>query len=223
MKKKIIESILIFAIVLLALNMAFENQNEDAFNRNGLIRLRIIANSDLAEDQKLKREIRDAIVQTLGPMLKKAQSVEEAREQLTANMEMVKRIAEREIAISGKDYAVDTNLGIYKFPTKSYGNMNFAAGEYEALRVVIGEGKGDNWWCVLFPPLCFVDMKNGLAIKNLSPEQLEKKTVEEVNKLPVEVRFKTIELLKKSDEKYARVFAKEFGDSRKWLDFKWNN
>ncbi|GAW92133.1 stage II sporulation protein R [Calderihabitans maritimus] len=129
----------------------------------GLIRLHIIANSDTPEDQELKRKVRDAIMAELGSRFQAANTLSEARRVVRANLAAMEQIAARTIRTAGKDYPVTARWGYFDFPTKSYGSFVLPAGRYEAVRVVIGEGKGENWWCVLFPPLCFVDISNNLA------------------------------------------------------------
>lgn len=130
-----------------------------------LIRFHVLANSDSDEDQALKRAVRDAILKEAAPQLAAAKSLEESRE-------IVKKIRPRmeDIALSvvqawHKNYTVHTDYGHFSFPTKSYGTLVLPAGQYEALRVVIGEGQGSNWWCVLFPALCFVDIEHSTAVQ----------------------------------------------------------
>ncbi|HHW44067.1 MAG TPA: stage II sporulation protein R [Desulfotomaculum sp.] len=134
-----------------------------------LIRFHVIANSDSAEDQALKYRVRDAIVRAMAPRFKEAASIDQAREIARANLGYMQQLAEGEIRAAGRDYPVAVYLGHYQFPAKTYhlaaaGNpgesteLTIPAGEYEAVRVVIGRGAGANWWCVLFPPLCFVDL-----------------------------------------------------------------
>ncbi|TCP57715.1 stage II sporulation protein R [Tumebacillus sp. BK434] len=129
------------------------------------IRLRIIANSDSAEDQQLKRDIRDEIIAAIAVEVEGLKTAEAAREQIRAAVPEMNEIAKRVIEEQGYSYPVATDFGLVPFPTKMYGTEVYPAGEYEALRIQVGEAKGQNWWCVLFPPLCFVDMSNGDAVK----------------------------------------------------------
>jgi stage II sporulation protein R len=124
----------------------------------GLIRLHVIANSDSQEDQALKRKVRDEIIQAVAPEFTGPCDIASARLIAQANINRMQQIAQEVIKEEGKDYAVTVELGDYPFPTKHYGAFILPAGDYEAVRVVIGNGSGTNWWCVLFPPLCFVDM-----------------------------------------------------------------
>lgn len=129
-----------------------------------LIRFHVLANSDSEQDQELKRAVRDAILKEVSPRLAVSQSLDESRillKQLSPEME---EIGKSVVKDWGKDYSVRTEYGNFSFPTKSYGSLVLPAGQYEALRVVVGEGKGSNWWCVLFPPLCFIDIEYSTAV-----------------------------------------------------------
>ncbi|MFD2170218.1 stage II sporulation protein R [Tumebacillus lipolyticus] len=129
------------------------------------IRLRIIANSDKPEDQQLKRLVRDEVIQVVAAVVEGAKSPEEAQAKIAAALPKFQETAERVIAENGFSYAAQTDFGLVPFPTKMYGSEVYPAGDYEALRIQIGEAQGQNWWCVLFPPLCFVDMANGDAVQ----------------------------------------------------------
>lgn len=120
-----------------------------------ILRFHVLANSDSEEDQKLKEEVRDAIGAYLEPLLADAGSLEETKEIVTAHMEEIIETAERTMGALGYDYPVTAELTYADFPVKTYGDYTFPAGTYEALEVVIGEGEGHNWWCVLYPNMCF--------------------------------------------------------------------
>lgn len=130
-----------------------------------LIRFHVLANSDSDEDQALKRAVRDAILKEVSPRLAASQSLDESRQILKTLRPEMERIGRSVVQAWGKDYMVRTEFGHFSFPTKSYGSLVLPAGEYEALRVMIGEAKGSNWWCVLFPPLCFVDIEHSTAVQ----------------------------------------------------------
>ncbi|MBC7326409.1 MAG: stage II sporulation protein R [Moorella sp. (in: Bacteria)] len=134
-----------------------------AYNSHNLIRLHVIANSDTAADQELKRHVRDAILASVGRSLAAAGDIGAARKMVSYDLAAITAAARAQIKRSGQDYPVRTEFGDFPFPTRAYGDIILPAGEYEAVRLVIGEGKGQNWWCVLFPPLCLVDVagKNG--------------------------------------------------------------
>lgn len=128
-----------------------------------LIRFHVIANSDSTEDQNLKLKVRDAILNAIGPELEKSGSKSESESIIKDNLSSIKSIAEKEIKKSGKSYGVDVCLGKSVFPAKMYSSIVLPAGEYDALKVTIGKGEGKNWWCVMFPPLCFIDITHGIT------------------------------------------------------------
>lgn len=133
----------------------------------GLIRLHIIANSNTFYDQNLKYQVKDRIVQEMAPAFSVASDIETARQVADANVENIRSIAEEEIRRRGFDYPVQVVRGDYYFPAKKYtvqeesrlASFTLPPGRYEAVRVIIGSGEGANWWCVLYPPLCFVDLQ----------------------------------------------------------------
>lgn len=122
-----------------------------------IIRLHVIANSDETADQTLKKEVKDQVVTYLRSKMNQAASIQAARRVICQEMDALKQIAEKKIRQEGYDYPVTVSLGTTYFPVKEYGDMAFPAGDYEALRVQIGESKGRNWWCVMYPSLCLVD------------------------------------------------------------------
>jgi stage II sporulation protein R len=128
------------------------------------IRLRILANSDSAQDQALKREIRDAIIARMQEWVIGPQSLDDARTVVKTHIPEFDLLVGQMIEARGYSYSHTVELGKVPFPTKMYGNEVYPAGDYEALRVTIGSGEGQNWWCVLFPPLCFVDSLSGEAV-----------------------------------------------------------
>lgn len=130
------------------------------------IRLRILANSDGTQDQLVKRQIRDSIVEQMNQWvaaLEDPQSLEQARALIQNHLPELNALVGAELEKRGIEYSYKVELGVVPFPTKLYGGTVYPAGEYEAVRVTLGEGKGQNWWCVLFPPLCFIDAGSGDA------------------------------------------------------------
>ena len=130
-----------------------------------LIRFHVLANSDSEQDQALKRAVRDAILKEVAPKLAASESLDESRQILKEIRPEMEDIARSVVKAWGKEYSIHTEYGHFSFPTKSYGSLVLPAGDYEALRVVIGEGQGSNWWCVLFPPLCFIDIEHSTAVQ----------------------------------------------------------
>lgn len=125
--------------------------------KNSLIRFHVIANSDSDEDQNLKIKVKNEVIDYLYPYLNDSGSLDESREIIQSRMSDVQCIAEKVIKDNNYNYGVKVQLSRENFPEKSYGNIVLPQGNYEAFRIIIGSGQGRNWWCVMFPPLCFVD------------------------------------------------------------------
>lgn len=119
------------------------------------IRLHVIANSDSEEDQAVKLKVRDAVLKAAGELIS-VETAAEARGEIMRSGGALAEAAERTLRENGMDYGASLYLGRFDFPDRTYGNELYPAGRYEALRVVLGEGAGQNWWCVVFPPLCLV-------------------------------------------------------------------
>lgn len=156
---------------LMIMMMAWEGQKSDAAVAEvsipqDSIRLRILANSDGTQDQLVKRQIRDKIVEQMNHWvseLEDPQSLEQARTLIRKHLPELNTLVGAELEKRGIAYAFNVELGVVPFPTKMYGGTVYPAGEYEAVRITLGAGKGQNWWCVLFPPLCFIDAGSGDA------------------------------------------------------------
>ncbi|KOR26279.1 stage II sporulation protein R [Clostridium sp. FAM 1755] len=166
---------------------------------NKIIRFHVLANSDSIEDQSLKLKVKDEIINYMMPKLDKSSSIDESRKILKENDKEIKRIAEDIINKNGYKYSVNTHLGQDQFPIKTYGNITLPQGKYEAYKIVIGNGEGQNWWCVMFPPLCFVDVTKG-EVSTKETEQKMKKVLKEEelksiknSKNSYEIKFKVVE------------------------------
>ncbi|MCC2378702.1 stage II sporulation protein R [Bacillus wiedmannii] len=155
------------------------------------VRLRILANSDSDKDQALKRKVRDEVKAQIDGWVADLTSFEEARKVIQSHIPEIEKTVANTLKKEGsKDsFQVKFSKNV-KFPTKVYGNFIYPAGEYEAVLITIGEGEGANWWCVLFPPMCFLDFSSGTAVrkeehvvKAESPEEEQVKQIddEEVN------------------------------------------
>ena len=131
---------------------------------NSLIRFHVVANSDSEYDQSLKRAVRDAILSEVSPRLAASHSLDDSRRLLQELKPEMEKIAQGVVEEWGENYRVRADYGKFIFPTKSYGSLILPAGEYEAVRILIGQAEGSNWWCVLFPPLCFVDIEHSTAV-----------------------------------------------------------
>ena len=134
---------------------------------DSVLRLHVIANSDDPADQQLKLQVKDEIVAMMRQEFQEVEDSGQAEQISRAEIPRIEAVAARVIASRGYDYPVKVTVGEYPFPAKSYGNMVFPPGNYQAVRVVIGEGQGKNWWCVLFPPLCLVASSDrGISMKS---------------------------------------------------------
>lgn len=140
------------------------------------VRLRILANSDNQEDQALKRKIRDKVNQEITKWVEKLDSIDDARKVIKSHLPDIKKIALKVIQEENSKQSVKVEFGQVQFPTKLYGQFLYPAGEYEAVLITLGKGEGANWWCVLYPPLCFMDFSNGVAVSPGFDEKKEKET-----------------------------------------------
>ncbi len=154
---------LIYFICLFFLVMS-PNMDEKVLSSNGqehiaseIIRLHVIANSDTEEDQSLKLLVKNEVVSYLREKMDGTQTIEEAREIISDNLSSIKEVAAKKMASEGYFYGVNASLTFCDFPIKQYGDLTFPAGRYEALRVELGTSEGKNWWCVMYPSLCYVD------------------------------------------------------------------
>ena len=152
MKIKAWEAALVVAVMIsLLLGSALGAQRELS---EKLIRLHVVAASDSEEDQQLKLKVRDAVLETADGLLTGASNAKEAKKQLSGGLSEIEKAAEAVVKDNGFSYPIAVTLGTESFPTREYDTFSLPAGDYLSLRVTIGEGKGKNWWCVCYPPLC---------------------------------------------------------------------
>jgi stage II sporulation protein R len=165
----------------------------------------VLANSDSKEDQELKLKVRDQVINSLKNKLENSKNKEETKKILISNLDNIRKISEKIITENNYNYSVKVLIANDNFPTKEYGDIKLPAGNYETLKIIIGNGEGHNWWCVIFPPLCFLDitkktvpndLKNNL--KNILPEK-EYKLISS-NNFPVKVKFKIMEVFNLSNK-----------------------
>lgn len=145
---------------------------------DSVFRLHVIANSDSQEDQNLKYKVRDALLEYMNTLCSSEFSKEEAMNIAENHIDDFSNIAQDIVTQNGYDYPINVSIGKYNFPTKEYGDVSLPAGNYDALRVEIGSASGHNWWCVMFPPLCFVDVSSGVVPES-SKELLQDSMSEE--------------------------------------------
>lgn len=167
---------------------------------DSVFRLHVIANSDSKEDQELKYKVRDKVLEYMNSIAKNCTSKQEIIELANTHRQEFQAIAEQVIHENGYNYNVNIYIGKFDFPTKNYGDISFPAGTYDALRIEIGESKGQNWWCVMFPPLCFIDVTSGIVPEESKSIMQDNLTAEEYNiisdqKSPdIQVKFSLIEM-----------------------------
>lgn len=167
---------------------------------DSIFRLHVIANSNSAEDQNLKYIVRDGILEYMNSLTQNVTNKEEIINIVSSHLEDFKKIAQEIVYENNFDYPISVEIGNFEFPTKTYGDISFPAGYYDALRIKIGSASGQNWWCVMFPPLCFIDVSSGI-VPDDSKEILESELTEEDYKLisgssnESKLKFKIVEVL----------------------------
>lgn len=184
-EKSLISGLLI--VILLNLT-TFANNCDDLSTK--VLRLHIIANSDSKDDQELKIKVRDKIIEKSGNFLSSAKDKESAQNLVLNNLENLKEIAESEIKHQGFNYSVNSEVINMYFPTRKYDYITLPAGHYDALRLIIGEGKGKNWWCVIFPQMCL-----GCAKKYTDTDTFFNSSEKDIisNGEKYEIKFKIVE------------------------------
>ena len=189
------EAALLLAVAAALLWGACTLQRQDALGQK-VIRLHVIANSDSEADQALKLRVRDRVLVLAEDILRQSGDMEEARQRLAEALPRLQQTAAEEIAAQGSRYTVSARLEETEFPTREYDGFALPSGEYLALRVVIGEGAGKNWWCVVFPPLCLGSVSETTqetALEaGLTENQVSLMTGEDEGYV---VKFKAVELL----------------------------
>ncbi len=182
---------------------------------DNLVRLHVIANSDCEEDQALKLKVRDSVVEYTDSLLSGVGSASESLELLREHTQDIQQVAKQRLEEEGSEYDVSVYTGDFAFPAKNYGDITLPAGTYQSLRVVIGEGSGANWWCVLFPPLCFVnagyDHADAPALEEVLPGESYEIIQTDPKEDTVKIRFKIVEFFEESVQKIQAVWTSWFG------------
>lgn len=191
--KRFLVLIILFSIYVFI--CAFSYVNAVSANiSSSVFRLHVIANSDSAEDQNLKYLVRDALIDYMNSVSKNSNSKDEAISIAYQHKSDFYKIAKKVINDNGYDYNVNISIGNFAFPTKNYGDISLPAGYYDALKVEIGNASGQNWWCVMFPPLCFVDISTGIVPEDSKETIKDSLHTEEYNLInnaqTADVRFK---------------------------------
>lgn len=199
---KKIKYFLILLLLLLAFTFVSIHSYASTISQdlsNNFFRLHIIANSNSDEDQELKLKVRDNIINYMNTLTYSGLSKQEAISLTSENLEVFQEIAKNTIKSNGFDYPVSIEIGNFYFPTKFYGNISLPSGYYDALKIQIGKAEGQNWWCSLFPPLCFVDISSGI-IDEQSEEDLKNNLSEEEFEIitndseTIRLKFKIVEV-----------------------------
>ena len=195
--KKLLTLILCLSLVFVLSGLLPVHGEAEIYDK--VIRLHVVANSDSEQDQALKLAVRDAVIESQRLICADCVTTEQARAALSSRLGDIKLCATEEIRRQGYDYPVRVILGDESYPTRSYGALCFPSGEYLSLRVLIGEAEGQNWWCVLFPPLCLSAAssvsgnQDAFVSVGLTPEQY--KVITESDDPVYQARFKILEVL----------------------------
>lgn len=201
-KKKVVWYILVSVNVVLFLLLGIQYEKRIRLQQSiseKVVRFHVRANSDESYDQELKLKVRDAVGSEMAELLEDTSSRDECEQIILDNMQMIETVAETVIASEGYSYEANAYLREVDFPVKTYGDYTFPAGSYEALEVVIGEGEGHNWWCVMYPNMCFsgtvyevVDEDAKQALKEVLSEEEYEQVLAEGN---YQVQFKYLTFL----------------------------
>lgn len=192
-------------LLALIFTMADSRQKDEALAARiapEILRFHVLANSNSQEDQKLKLKVRTMLLDTIYEGLGEKASLEKTKAYVLSHQKSLEGKAEHYMKILGYDYPAHMELANCYFPTKTYGDMVFPCGNYEAVRIKIGEGKGRNWWCVLYPPLCFTDSSYAVVpdtSKRILQESVDAADYKILNRdrPKIHIRFKLAELLGK--------------------------
>ncbi|PEV27875.1 stage II sporulation protein R [Bacillus thuringiensis] len=223
MKKQVIAYLLILLIGAQLL-VQFGYMKADAKGPSVIpkeaVRLRILANSDSDKDQALKRKVRDEVKAQIDGWVADLTSFEEARKVIQSHIPEIEKTVENTLKREGskESFQVKFSKNV-KFPTKVYGNFIYPAGEYEAVLITIGEGEGANWWCVLFPPMCFLDFSSGTAVRKeehvVKAESPEEEQVKELDEEVVNTEEKKVDKVKETKVVKQEVVKKVTSSEKK--------
>ena len=181
MFRKSIISLLLVVLLGLAWNKEVHKAQATSVQQGiaeEILRFHVLANSDSTEDQQLKMQVKEEVLKYLSGYLDGSENLEETKEIIKTHLQDIETYAISVVKEKGYDYSVHAELTTCYFPVKTYGDCTFPAGEYEALRILIGNAEGHNWWCVLYPNLCFVDAVYGV-VEDEEKEKLENVLTEE--------------------------------------------
>lgn len=185
-------SLLLIFLTIFANKFVFIREIKEVAPQD-ILRLHVIANSNSPADQLLKRQVRNELIKVGNKLFKDISNPKQAQSVVADNLAYLKEVIEKKIDDENYNYKVQLQLDNFKFPTRSYDSLTLAKGKYEALRVEIGSAQGANWWCVLFPPLCFVDSVDKMPSQMINKGQSKRK-------MQVKFKFKFAEYLQENPE-----------------------
>ncbi|CCY99446.1 stage II sporulation protein R [Clostridium sp. CAG:793] len=206
-KKPIFITITAFVFFLIFSAYSYASSISSDLSKS-VFRLHVIANSDSDEDQSLKLQVRDKLLDYMNSITANVSSKDDAIKIAQDHQKDFQIIAEQTILDKGYSYPVTVEIGNYEFPTKHYGDITLPSGYYDALRVKIGDACGHNWWCVMFPPLCFVDVTSGIVPESSKDQLKENMSSEDYSIISndnslTEFKFKIVELFKNFNTRLA--------------------
>lgn len=190
-----------FALLCLCVVLSILPIHGEAEVYENVLRLHVIANSDTEEDQALKLLVRDEILKTSEDILSGCRTRDEAKAAVLQNIDLLRSSALSAIKKVNKDYSVDIELDKEKYPTKNYESFCFPSGEYLSLKVKIGKAEGQNWWCVLFPPMCLGAASESEAIAEVGLTDTQYAIITETDSHKYKIRFKLLEAIEKAVNK----------------------
>lgn len=209
LKKFIVVFILLCLFIFVSAISYVEAVSNDL--KNSVFRLHVIANSDSQEDQDLKYKVRDNVINYMNSLCSDVKSKSEAIAIAKEHSNEFYEIAKKTIEDNGYSYDVEINFGNFDFPTKQYGDISLPSGNYDALRIEIGKASGQNWWCVMFPPLCFVDVSSGIVpddskdtLKDSLSNDEEFILLNEKKNSDMQLKFKLVEMFQNVKIKTAK-------------------
>ena len=191
-------TILILAVCFLSLFLGLMPVHGESEIYDSVLRLHVLANSDSDVDQSLKLKVRDAVLNETEDLFSNCNTRDEAIERLQNELPRIEKIAKNTIENEGYDYSVSVDFGDEEYPTKNYENFCFPSGTYLSLRIIIGEGEGQNWWCVLYPPMCISASSRSKPEEAFVSAGLNKdqySIITETKKPTYKIRFRVLEVI----------------------------
>jgi stage II sporulation protein R len=191
MTKKILTVLITLTLLITTLTVLHVHGESEIYSN--VLRLHVIANSDSEDDQNLKLLVRDAVLAEAQILLCDVYDRAKAEETVMQNIDILRSVAEKTVLDNGYDYPVAIELGKEEYPTKNYESCSFPAGEYTSLRILIGEAAGQNWWCVLFPPLCLSAATDADAFASVGITDNQYQIITDSESTKYKIRFKILE------------------------------